>query len=315
MALSDRWTRSQYRTMVRRELMDAAGNWWTNTELNSYLDDWQDHVQDDLAFTLGSATASLGTGTATLTLTDVATDIMRPGIVMWQAKELSPMTEQELDVYRRDWRLYADSLPRAWYQNRMREIVLWPGVGTAGTLSMEYPLKMAFAADTSTSELPPWARYSAKDYCAFRAYLRYGPNHSISKAAVYKKRFNLDIKYFLEWKHQYLPERYGALQPGTEYERKLVDPIEGGADVAVPTLTFTLTLDEVPSGTVNGVNDTFTLTQSPSPTVSLKLYVDGVLMEQSTHYTLSGATITFVTAFIPISGQTIFASYKYKASN
>jgi hypothetical protein len=295
--------------------MDAAGNWWTDTELNSYLDDWQDHVQDDLEFTMGTATASLGTGTSTITLTDVASDIMRPGIVTWESKELSPMTEQELDVYRRDWRLYADELPRAFYQNRMREIVLWPGVGTAGTLGMEYPLKMAFAADTSTSELPPWVRYSAKDYCGFRAYLRYGPNHSLNKAAVYKKRFNLDMKYFLEWKHQYLPERYGLLQPGTDYERKLVDPIEGGADVAVPTLTFTLSTDEVPSGTVNGSNDTFTLAQTPNPTLSLKLYVDGILMAVTTHYTLSGTTITFETAFIPISGQTLFASYKYKASN
>jgi hypothetical protein len=301
--------------MIRRELMDAGGNWWTDTELNSYLDDWQDQVQDELEFTWGTATATLGSSTATITLTDVDTDILRPGYVLFNNKELTPVTEQELDVIRRDWRLTSDDLPVAWYQNRLSEVVLWPTVGTAGTLTLEYPLKMSFAADTSTSDLPQYTRYSAKDYCCFRSYLRHGPAHSLDKAAVYKARYNQNIKYYLEWRNQYLPERYGMLQPGTAYERKLVDPVTRGHSVAVPTVTYTLPKDETPSGTVNGVNDTFTLTESPSPTASLKLFVDGVMMTQGTHYTLAGATVTFGASYIPVSGQTIFASYRYGASN
>lgn len=316
MALSDRWTLSQYRTMVRRELMDSSGNWWTDTELNSYIGDWQDNLNDELEFTWGSATATIGTSTATVTLTDVDTDILRPAYVMWNNKELSPATEQELDVMHRNWRSFNDDIPIAWYQNRLSEIVLVPAPSTTGTLSIEYPLLMSFATDTSTSELPPWTRYSAKDYVCFRAYLRHGPAHSLDKASVYKARYNQNIKYYLEWRNQYLPERYGMLQPGTEYEKQILDPIsKRGQNVAVPTTSFTLPKDEAPSGTVNGVNDTFTLTQTPSPTVSLKLFVDGVLMYQGTHYTLSGATITFASSYIPVTGQTVFASYRYGATN
>ena len=315
MALTDRWTRSQYRSLVRRELMDASGTWWTDTEINDYLNSWQDHVQDDIEFTMGSATLNVDTGTSTVTMTDIDTDIMRPSIVLWNAKELSPMTVQELDVYRRDWRLTVDALPKVWVQNQLSEIILWPGVGTAGTLTTEYPLSMTFATDNSTSGLPPWTRYSAKDYCCFRSFLRVGPNQNLNKAAIYKSKFNQAIKYFMEWKKQYLPERYGMLQPGTEYERRLVDPVQGGEDVATPTLTFTLTKDETPSGTVNGVNDTFTLTETPNPTVSLKLYVDGILLTQGVNYNVSVTTVTFVTAYIPITGQSIFATYKYLGSN
>jgi len=315
MALSDRWTRSQYRTFVRTELMDSAGDWWTDTELNNYLADWQDQLQDALEFTWGSSTYAVSSATETVTLTDIDTDILRPGYVTFNNKTLTPMSEQELDVYRRDWRNVVDVLPVAWYQNQMSEMVLWPTPTTSGTLGVEYPLKMTFTADTSTSELPPWTRYSSKDYVCYRAYLRHGPNHSLNKAAVYKKRYNLDVKYFEEWKKQHLPERYGMMRPGTAFERKLVDPVRRGLNVAVPDLTFSAPADEVPSGTVNGVNDTFTLTQTPSPAASLKLFVDGVLMQSTTNYTLSAGTITFVTAFIPITGQSIFASYRYAGTN
>lgn len=67
---------------------------------------------------------------------------------------------------------------------------------------------------------------------------------------------------------------------------------------------------EIPSGTVNGSNVTFTLTNTPVTTLSLSLYVDGILQLQTTDYTLSSATITFTTA--PALGQSIRAVYSNK---
>ena len=54
--------------------------------------------------------------------------------------------------------------------------------------------------------------------------------------------------------------------------------------------------DETPSGTVNGVNKAFTLTNTPNPPGSVKVFVNGSRMRITEDYTFSGNTITFVTA-------------------
>lgn len=52
-----------------------------------------------------------------------------------------------------------------------------------------------------------------------------------------------------------------------------------------------------PTGTVNGVNTTFTLPAAPSPANSLKFYVNGQLMAAGGEdYTLASATITTIAA-------------------
>jgi len=66
--------------------------------------------------------------------------------------------------------------------------------------------------------------------------------------------------------------------------------------------------NETPSGSINGSNQTFTLSATPSPASSLKLYVNGQLMASGGEdYTLSGNTITFNTA--PPTGSVIRAWY------
>jgi prefoldin subunit 5 len=69
---------------------------------------------------------------------------------------------------------------------------------------------------------------------------------------------------------------------------------------------------EVPTGAVNGTNTTFTLANAPNPSASLKLYKNGVLLAQGVDYSLSGATITFVsTKAAPQSGDSLLASYRH----
>ena len=69
---------------------------------------------------------------------------------------------------------------------------------------------------------------------------------------------------------------------------------------------------EIPSGTVNGVNATFTLAHSPSPAASLNLFVNGLRFRAGgVDYTLVGATITFVTGAIPQTGDNLYANYRY----
>lgn len=68
-------------------------------------------------------------------------------------------------------------------------------------------------------------------------------------------------------------------------------------------------IQETLSGSVNGLNTTFTLTQTPTSAGSFKLYRSGILLIVGTHYTRSGTTVTMLTA--PSSPQVIHANYRY----
>jgi hypothetical protein len=68
---------------------------------------------------------------------------------------------------------------------------------------------------------------------------------------------------------------------------------------------------EVPSGLVNGTNTVFTLTLAPQPAASLALYRNGLLQRANSDFTLSGATITFLSGSTPQAGDLLTASYRY----
>jgi hypothetical protein len=63
--------------------------------------------------------------------------------------------------------------------------------------------------------------------------------------------------------------------------------------------------EEVPSGTVNGVNTTFTLSSTPADIVLVTL--NSRPLKQTIDYTLSGVTLTLATA--PAVGQELYALY------
>lgn len=68
--------------------------------------------------------------------------------------------------------------------------------------------------------------------------------------------------------------------------------------------TFT---QETPSGTVNGTNVTFTLSNTPASALSVIVTLNGVVQVQGSDYSLAGVTITFATA--PSLVQTVYAHY------
>lgn len=68
---------------------------------------------------------------------------------------------------------------------------------------------------------------------------------------------------------------------------------------------------EIPAGTINGSNTTFTLTNAPDPESSLQLFRNGLLMRASVDYTLSGNVITFLVAATPQPGDLLVSSYRY----
>jgi len=69
---------------------------------------------------------------------------------------------------------------------------------------------------------------------------------------------------------------------------------------------------ELPSGTINGTNLTFTLAATPNPAASLALFKNGVLLTQGADYVLSGATVSFAnTTVAPQVGDSLTASYRH----
>ena len=64
--------------------------------------------------------------------------------------------------------------------------------------------------------------------------------------------------------------------------------------------------NDVPSGTINGVNAVFTFTSAPNPD-TLFVWVSGVLMKDGDDYTVSGTTLTFTS--IPTTGDWIRTAY------
>jgi len=66
---------------------------------------------------------------------------------------------------------------------------------------------------------------------------------------------------------------------------------------------------ETPTGAINGSNKTFILAHTPNPVTSLKVFVNGIRQELTTHYTLSGQTLTMVRAYP--TGTNIKVEYRY----
>ena len=72
---------------------------------------------------------------------------------------------------------------------------------------------------------------------------------------------------------------------------------------------------ETPSGTIDGVNVTFTLAAAPNPAASLVLTKNGIVQKPSIDFTLSLATITFLTGAEPQAGDTLLSWYRTDGSN
>jgi len=66
---------------------------------------------------------------------------------------------------------------------------------------------------------------------------------------------------------------------------------------------------EVPTGDIDGVNDDFTLANTPVAG-TLQVYVEGVRMKLTDDYTVSGAVITFVSGAIPETGDNLLVDYR-----
>jgi hypothetical protein len=67
---------------------------------------------------------------------------------------------------------------------------------------------------------------------------------------------------------------------------------------------------EIPSGTLDGVNATFTIANTPSPSSSTAVYRNGLLLKQGGDYTVTTNSILFVSGAIPQPTDSLLVSYR-----
>lgn len=222
MAFSTKWTRAKLRSIVRAELLDPNEKWWTDTELDHYVADWQNRVQEKLELVWGTATYT--TALSTSTIATRVTDMLRLDAVYWNDQRLVGRTKADLDLIDRDWRSTDPGVPVVVYQDNYATFSLWPAPATVGTIRLEYPKTLSFVTDTSTMQIPAWTKYSAKNYCLSRAFGRFGPNQDVNIAARYRSKFERQLRKYRSFVAAFFPTKYLSLRPGTNYEEDIVMP-------------------------------------------------------------------------------------------
>jgi hypothetical protein len=294
--------------------MDAGARWWTTAEIDSYIEVAQDIIQTEVEMVYGTASATVTS--SIINTTDIASDVLRLDAIYWNSQRLTVRSEFEMDQLGWDWRATTEHGPGVAVKIDEDTFRLWPPTNTSGLLYMEYPILTTFSTTTSTMQLPAWTKYVLPEYVCYRAYMRDGANNNLNRALRRKASFQRGLDSIKNTWKTYFPQKYTSLTPGTVYEADILmarrrSQEDGVAIINIPEIVVAQHAEEIPSGTVNGTNATFTIVNTPSPTTSLKLWVDGVLMTRTTHYTLSSTTITFVSSFKPITGQNIFTAYRY----
>lgn len=311
MAFADRPTRAQLRTQVRFGLMDTGSSWWTDANVNAWLDDWLHTLQAELELEWGTAIYASTDGTATFTYSDIADDILRPDAVYWNNQRLTPRPPEEMFRLKEAWRSEGTNGPGILIPLDHQRFEVWPPPpSTGGHLYLEYPRVSVFSTDTSTLPVPAWTRYSATPFVQWRAYLADGPLNDRNKALTYKAQFMRSLARLKTMKAHFAPAAAPILRPGGTYAADILLARRRSPEGSVPPVIFHYHQEEVPTGTVNGTNTSFTLTYAPSPAASLELEVDGLTYFQGTHYTLSSNTVVYVTAFTPQTSQLHYARYR-----
>lgn len=220
MAFSDKWTLLQLRDSCRRTLADPSARFWSNDELDNYIDEWQQTLQDQFDFVRGTYTATGTVASYTLdTLTPKPTCL---DAVYWNGVRLPGVGDYRMDSLDRDWRAAPAGEPLRVVQDDSRSFTLWPAPSTSGTLRLEYPVVTTFTSTGAQMQIPAWTRYTCRHYVAWKALLREGPANNPNKAMRYKRKWERWNNRLRTLWANYFPRRYPTLKPGTAYEYGIV---------------------------------------------------------------------------------------------
>lgn len=255
MALSTPPTLADLRASCRRELLDPVGRWWSNPELDQYINDWAHLLQSQYEFVWSTATVFTSstsipiTGTITTSLnsyytalmgtstwTTTLTNLMRVDAVYYNqgpyntnagpagtdtaTTRLAPRTTADIDTYQWNWRQNTGTagIPvQIVYQLDVAEIDLYPPPAGQCMVILEYPVLVSLSTSTSTLQLPYWLKFSCIPYVCYRALSRFGPNQNIPKAIRRKRQWEKQYNKIKQNWDNYLPDLGVIFRPGRRW--------------------------------------------------------------------------------------------------
>lgn len=224
--------------------MDTSSRWFNDTELNQYLDNWLNEVQEEFEFVWAVQTLTIGSSTGgplIIPTSGFAPGMLRHEAVYYNGFRLAGRNLQDLEVGDPTWRvdlgLGTNSGTNTQDTPRMsimypdsQNILIWPTppnpvVGTFSNIFIfEYPALLTFGDDTSTSGLPVWTQWSAKAYVCAKVFQRPGPLNDRVKSARYWAQYQRALLRVRRMWDNFMPERFRRLTPGRHYEWEILCP-------------------------------------------------------------------------------------------
>ena len=241
--------------------MDTNTRWFQDSEINQYLDDWLNDIQQTYELVWAINTITIGTVSGSLCIFN--TNTFTPGMLRCEAVyynqfRLAGRLLQDLEVgdpiWRSDLGIGTNVGTNTWDTPRIaamypdaQNILVWPTPpppgyfqGTSSNVfTFEYPCLLSFASDASTCGLPFWTQWSAKPYVCNKLFQRPGPVNDTKKAMRYAAGYERAKLRITRMWHSYLPERYRRLQPGQHYEWEIQTPPPAWAPNTTNTATGT----------------------------------------------------------------------------
>lgn len=221
--------------MIRRELMDTNTKWVQDAEINQYLQNWLDDLNQEFELRWAINTFTFTASQSTLPLSSLNPQAVRIEAVYYNGFRLAGRLLQNLEVGNPTWRgqsvtTNTQDTPRMglMYPD-FNTYLVWPTppnpVGTfSNVFVFEYPALESFANDTSTSGFPIWTQWSAKPYVCAKVYQRPGPISDPKKAQRYWAQYQRAKERVRRMWNFYMPERYRRLTPETHYEWEIYTP-------------------------------------------------------------------------------------------
>src|ERR1700722_13309377 len=102
------WSRANFRDVIRREVMDTSSRWFQDSEINQYLDDWLNDINQEFELVWAINTLTIGSTTVgSLCLIPLSTftpGMLRNEAVYYNSFRLAGRLLQNLEVGDPIWR-------------------------------------------------------------------------------------------------------------------------------------------------------------------------------------------------------------------
>ena len=215
----------------------------------------------------------------------------------YRNKWLTPTSRRYIRQLREDWELWVGSPEWVVPIDYSRIAVVPHLTSTSGQCIIHYSATADTLADSSIPQLPITAEYALEYYTTAKLLANL---KEFGKATEYWKLWLDSVEQsILHVNNLAKVDRLAVVQPYIQMG------LYGKGSAAAMFID-----DETPAGTLDGTNDTFTLSASPSPADSLQLYVNGQLLFEGVGYVLSGNQIVYNTGYIPAADDEHRAWYR-----